>query len=66
MATCLAHPETLGEELRRLAEDDPTVHDLAALDQSLVETSRKQANLAEAVARADDPDVREVLLSMSP
>jgi hypothetical protein len=49
-------PAVISRELETLRRDNPTKHDLAAVERSLAEVMRQQENLSRSLAALDDPD----------
>jgi hypothetical protein len=57
----LLDPTVIAQQLARLRATDPTEADLRAIDKPLADVTRRQANLARAIAVEDDPDAADVL-----
>jgi site-specific DNA recombinase len=57
----VTQPEIVAGEIARLRREDPTEADLQVLDRTLLDLTRRQANLARAVAAVDDAEAAEPL-----
>jgi site-specific DNA recombinase len=57
----VTQPEIVADEIARLQREDPTEADLQALDRTLLDLTRRQTNLARAVAAVDDAEAAEPL-----
>lgn len=63
ISTFMREPEVILAELRRTERDDPVTGDLAHVDGALRENSRRQHNLRESLALADDAKMRKLVMS---
>jgi site-specific DNA recombinase len=59
----LTQPGAVRREVERYCEDDPTAHDLAAVEQALADVTRRQENLTRAIAAIDDTAAAAPLLT---
>jgi len=57
----LTRPERVAEHLERLATDDPTAGDLAAVARAVADVERRQHNLIDTLASQDAPAIRAAL-----
>jgi site-specific DNA recombinase len=59
----LTRPEIVAAELEKLRGDDPTTDDLDAVERALADVSKRQGNLARAIAAVDDEDASAPLVA---
>jgi site-specific DNA recombinase len=61
----LTQPETIAAELAQLQNDDPTAHDLTAIERQLAEVTRRQGNLARQLGQLCDDAAEPVVVELN-